>query len=1679
MTNWSSNLLANPGFETETSLLSNGNLETWTGLCDLLADGGFEYWNTATTMQYWSPVSGSISRNASDVKVGTYSVQCTTTTAGQRPLRQSVYLTSGYKYIISGWMKSISGGTSVDVGWRDTDFSNAVTITTDWAYYTFCITATSTGNYFLDLGYHCPENSVWLMDGFSMYVSMSPTGWSVPNTATAILSRDEGTVHTGSYSAKLTRVGVNCWFSQTVTIPSNTSTYIMGAWVYQVAGAATRARIFMYLGANYAVAYHSGVATGWEYLSVAVVNPSQTSLIAYLGVNATNGDAHFNSVTAYLQVAPTGWNLSGTGATVAREEGIIKLGTYSAKLTYGTVPCYLLNSDYLDFKGLGTTYWKGRTLTFGCWVYSTGVQARLNFYDGIVVSQAIHSSTVGWEYLTITATVSATATSVEFTCRVTTSGYAYFDGVSVTDSVTGTVVINNAYFDVWAGLSPSSWTLTGTGAGFSKSIEQLQLGDYSGKLTRIGADTSISQTITTLAYKGKNLFLGAWVWASIPNVARVRAYDNILGAASSEYHSGSSKWEWLSIAKTTSASSSIINAYLDVVDIDTTVYFDDAEMFAYDASVPVGSDVPISKRVVADGHVENVYVVAGGSGYSSKTTVSISSPVGGAISYRDNYTLREFTTDDVFVPTVSGTMEAYVWGAGGAGGTMGGWTYGSPGGAGGYAYGLISVTAGLRYKVVVGNGGIVNGTAGAHGGGGPATNNNVDNRYAGGGGGLSGLFLNLFTQPNAILLAGGGGGGGSSRTGAGNAGGGGGGIQGESGYSPYPVTVDPIPTGGTITTDGLYTVHKFTSAGTFTPMKAGVVQVLVVGGGAGGASGLSGVNAGAGGGGGTAVYNAIYSVTTAPISVTIAASVSGGTGNGSGGTDGNSSIFGTITATGGLAPSATSRTGGGNATYTGGTNTTFPHSGGGAGAGGNGSGSNGGPGYISNILVSSVPVQYGGGGGGAEWGTTSGGGGTANVDGTPNTGGGGGGGTDPAANQHGGHGASGIVIVRYLTSSQLVSGSYAGNPGTQVAAGADATCTAPTALGLQAALQGGQVRANSYGGGGGGGYFGGSAGGYGEPSTMAGGGGGSAYYNPAYVTLPTLIPALGTIPGSPTHPYRGAAGSAGPSYTNGANGKVVLKYVTASMDVTTESVYTPVQAIATPTISAGGVITGISLTEVGSGYGVDVHSDLANPYPTVTITDPAGSGAGAYAICYVPTGLPITPSGDVRHHTITIMQDKSVKSWGYSENYQLCQGNTNNSTYLPMNAEFAMFVTNMPTVNPILCSMSSNSSYILDSLGRVFVGGYNGNYELGLGDNTFRSAYEQINPAYFGYSPVIKLKSSWNSSGGFAFALTANGKCYRWGYNNQGQLGNGTATNITIPTELTTPFGIVDFSFMGSSNYAGTMLLDAWGNVWVCGYNGYGNLSDGTTTARSTFQRYNTALSTPLTGASRVWGGGCDGSYIDSWVLCRDGRMYGAGYNVNGQLGNNTTTNTGASYCTRVLRNDLANFSCDKWWMQGGGTGGSTCSSYIRYTGTDTIYSFGYNVNGELGLGDTTTRLTANHMSQLFTAAGGAKVLEISSGHGSNCSYSVCQFNNGRTAVVGYNGNGQLGDGTTTNRSTWVYPKFQRLDVVKVRMAQVSSYGWLQILCSDGTLYVCGHGNNGELGHGQTINRYVLGEVLF
>lgn len=243
-------------------------------------------------------------------------------------------------------------------------------------------------------------------------------------------------------------------------------------------------------------------------------------------------------------------------------------------------------------------------------------------------------------------------------------------------------------------------------------------------------------------------------------------------------------------------------------------------------------------------------------------------------------------------------------------------------------------------------------------------------------------------------------------------------------------------TGGTITHAGGYTIHTFTSSGTFNPGFTRTVEYLVVAGGAGGGSASSAYGSGGGGGaGGMKTGSVELALGTHAITVGLGgaggADASPAANNGANG--GDSSIGTEVTAHGGgYGAGAHATATAGNAGGSGGGGAGSASGGAAGGAGTSGEGNDGGPG------TSAYNGGGGGGAGGAGVQNTPGAGQSSSISGAAvtyaaggqawnnapavdpqpgaaNTGNGGEAGTNYAGQREGKAGGSGIVIIRYPT----------------------------------------------------------------------------------------------------------------------------------------------------------------------------------------------------------------------------------------------------------------------------------------------------------------------------------------------------------------------------------------------------------------------------------------------------------------------------------------------------------------------------------------------------------------------------------------------------------------------------------------------------------------------------------------
>jgi len=292
------------------------------------------------------------------------------------------------------------------------------------------------------------------------------------------------------------------------------------------------------------------------------------------------------------------------------------------------------------------------------------------------------------------------------------------------------------------------------------------------------------------------------------------------------------------------------------------------------------------------------------------------------------------------------------------------------------------------------------------------------------------------------------------------------------------------------------------------------------------------------------------------------------------------------------------------------------------------------------------------------------------------------------------------------------------------------------------------------------------------------------------------------------------------------------------------------------------------------------------------------------------------------------------------------------------------------------------------------------------------------------------------STGGYhSCALKSDGTVWCWGWNNRGQLGDGTTTDRYTPVQVVNLTNVVSIA-AGAYH---TCALKSDGTVWCWGYNEDGELGDGTTTNRHTPVQVSGLTSVVSIAA---------GDY-HSCALKSDGTVWCWGYNYCGELGDGTTTKR----LTPVQVSGLTSVVS----IAAGGY--HTCA--LKSDGT--VWCWGNNEDGELGDGTTTDRHTPVQVSGLTS------VVSITAG-----GYHTCALkSDGTVWCWGYNEDGELGDGTTTNRHTPVQV-VNLTNVVSIAAGGLHSCA----LKSDGTVWCWGYNYDAELGDGTTTNRLTPVQTL-
>ena len=271
----------------------------------------------------------------------------------------------------------------------------------------------------------------------------------------------------------------------------------------------------------------------------------------------------------------------------------------------------------------------------------------------------------------------------------------------------------------------------------------------------------------------------------------------------------------------------------------------------------------------------------------------------------------------------------------------------------------------------------------------------------------------------------------------------------------------------------------------------------------------------------------------------------------------------------------------------------------------------------------------------------------------------------------------------------------------------------------------------------------------------------------------------------------------------------------------------------------------------------------------------------------------------------------------------------------------------------------------------------------------------------------------------------SDGNLFAWGQNSEGQIGDGTILNVSIPITITgnnwkqvAGGGYASAAIKtdgtlwswgrypgdntksnrsspvttagGGTNWKQVSCKGNWvksaiktdGTLWTWGENGYGEVGDGTITTRNS----------PVTTA----GGGSNWAQVSTanravFAIKTDGTLWTWGHNPNGQLGDGTTSSRLSPITTAG--------GGTNWKFVAGGLGRG---SAIKTDGT--LWSWGTNT------GDGTS---ISKLSPVTTAGGGTNWKQVACGY-----HTLAIKTDGTLWGWGPYTNGLIGDGTTSDRSS-------------------------------------------------------------
>jgi alpha-tubulin suppressor-like RCC1 family protein len=436
--------------------------------------------------------------------------------------------------------------------------------------------------------------------------------------------------------------------------------------------------------------------------------------------------------------------------------------------------------------------------------------------------------------------------------------------------------------------------------------------------------------------------------------------------------------------------------------------------------------------------------------------------------------------------------------------------------------------------------------------------------------------------------------------------------------------------------------------------------------------------------------------------------------------------------------------------------------------------------------------------------------------------------------------------------------------------------------------------------------------------------------------------------------------------------------------------------------------------------------------------------------------------------THAIKTNGTLWSWGINTN-----GNLGDETFVSRSAPVQVGTR----TDWVSIAEGSSHALGLDSTGKMYGWGLNSSGQLGFNDTVVYNATGFSSPTQIGSGTTWSKVSTANA---FTIARRTDGTLWSWGSNSQGQLGLNDSITRWSPVQVGTG---TDWSSNFSSYNTHTLAIKTDNSLWGWGQNPNGELGDNTTITRSspvqvgTLTNWSTvstgdnhSLSVKTDGTLWAWGNGTTGRLGDNtavsksspiqigtltnWAKVSAGTSHSMAVKTDGTLwawGGDGSGELGIRPIQPTLLDNGGNWSV----MDSAVSNGTTSVPVLAIKTDGTLWGWGRNVVGQLGLNDTIERSSPVQIgtdTNWSSISVGASVLALKT--------------NGTLWSWGFNGTGDLGQNNLINRSSPVQVG-TLTNWSKVFVGGNGSYA----IKTDGTLWAWGSGTNGALGDGTVVSK--------